>query len=138
MAEVSYIGVVIIATFDVHRQGAPHGEGNRSSIPCRRHETESHHPLPWDLTLGKPVQEINFPQADESDAIYSLVYHPKAGILVLGHPTRNSVYLLHVSSARYNLPMMFSSQVLEHGWPPATLASLLPTQPLPRPPSNSR
>lgn len=66
----------------------------------------------WDLSLGKPVQEINFPHEGESDAICSLVYHPKTGILVVGHPTKNTIYLLHVSSPRYNLPPMSQAKFL--------------------------
>jgi hypothetical protein len=60
----------------------------------------------WDLSLGKPVQEINFPHKQESDGICSLAYHPRSGILAVGHPTRNSIYFLHVSAPQYNLPPM--------------------------------
>jgi WD40 repeat protein len=60
----------------------------------------------WDLGLGKPVQEINFPHDDESDAICSLAFHPRTGILAVGHPTRNSIYLLHVSPPKYTLSPM--------------------------------
>ena len=66
----------------------------------------------WDLSLGKPVQEINFPHESESDAICSLVYHPKTGVLVVGHPTRNTIYLLHVSSPKYNLAPMSQAKFL--------------------------
>ncbi|KAF2491442.1 hypothetical protein BU16DRAFT_119349 [Lophium mytilinum] len=57
----------------------------------------------WDLGLGKPVQEINLPHEKESDAICSVSFHPKTGILAVGHPTRNSVFFIHVSCPRYNL-----------------------------------
>ena len=66
----------------------------------------------WDLSLGKAVQEINFPHESESDAICSLVYHPKTGVLVVGHPTRNTIYLLHVSSPKYNLAPMSQAKYL--------------------------
>lgn len=58
----------------------------------------------WDLGLAKPVQEVRLPHARDSDAICSLAYHPKTGILAVGHPTRNSVYFLHLSAPKYNLP----------------------------------
>ena len=58
----------------------------------------------WDLALGKPVQEIHLPHAKESDAVCSVMYHPATGMLVVGHPTRNSIYFLHLSAPKYNLP----------------------------------
>jgi WD40 repeat protein len=67
----------------------------------------------WDLALGKPVEEINFPHEQESDAICSLAYHPKTGILAVGHPTRNSVYLLHVSAPQYNLPPLSQAKFIQ-------------------------
>lgn len=60
----------------------------------------------WDLGLGKAVQEINLPHDKESDAICSVAFHPKTGIMVVGHPTRNSIYFIHVSCPRYNLPVL--------------------------------
>lgn len=63
-----------------------------------------------DLQLGKIVQELNFPHEQESDAICSIVYHPPTSILVLGHPTRNSVYFIHVSAPKYSLPAMSQAQ----------------------------
>ena len=60
----------------------------------------------WDLGLGKPVQELNFPHEKETDAICSVTYHPASGIIVVGHPTRNSVYFIHLSAPKYNLPSM--------------------------------
>lgn len=66
----------------------------------------------WDLSLLKPVEEINFPHDSESDAICSLAYHSKSGILAVGHPTRNSIYLLSVSAPKYNLPPMAQSKYL--------------------------
>lgn len=58
----------------------------------------------WDLCLGRSVQEVCFPHEKESDAICSITYHPSSGIVVVGHPTRNSLYLLHLSAPKYNLP----------------------------------
>ncbi|KAJ9641790.1 hypothetical protein H2199_005003 [Coniosporium tulheliwenetii] len=60
----------------------------------------------WDLALGKPVQEINFPHENESDAICSVVYHPGTGVIAVGHPTRNSIYFIHLSAPKYNLHQM--------------------------------
>ena len=59
-----------------------------------------------DLLLGKIVQELNFPHEQETDAICSIDYHPSSGIIVLGHPTRNSIYLIHLSAPKYNLSPM--------------------------------
>lgn len=58
----------------------------------------------WDLALQKPVQEINLPHTKESDAVCSVVYHAASGIIVVGHPTRNSIYFLHLSAPKYVLP----------------------------------
>jgi WD40 repeat protein len=58
----------------------------------------------WDLALGKQVQELHLPHEKDSDACCSVVYHQNTGMLVVGHPTRNSIYFIHVSSPRYNLP----------------------------------
>lgn len=58
----------------------------------------------WDLGLGKPVQELHFPHDKDSDAICSIAYHPKSGIIALGHPTRNSIYFIHLSAPRYHIP----------------------------------
>lgn len=55
----------------------------------------------WDLALGKPVQEFNLPHSKESDAVCSVMYHPPSGIIVVGHPTRNSIYFLHLSAPKY-------------------------------------
>ncbi|KAK3684081.1 hypothetical protein B0T22DRAFT_483868 [Podospora appendiculata] len=57
----------------------------------------------WDLALGKPVQEFNFPHNKESDAVCSVMYHAPSSMIVVGHPTRNSVYFLHLSAPKYNL-----------------------------------
>ncbi|KAL1895370.1 hypothetical protein Cpir12675_003230 [Ceratocystis pirilliformis] len=56
----------------------------------------------WDLALGKPVQEFNLPHSKESDAVCSVIYHPATGMLVIGHPTRNSIYLAHLSAPKYS------------------------------------
>jgi hypothetical protein len=57
----------------------------------------------WDLALNKPVQEIHLPHSKESDADCSVVYHAATGMIVVGHPTRNSIYFLHLSAPKYNL-----------------------------------
>lgn len=68
----------------------------------------------WDILLGKAVQELNFPHDSETDAICSVAYHPHTGIIVVGHPTRNSVYFVHLSAPRYNLPGMSQAQLIEN------------------------
>lgn len=60
----------------------------------------------WDLGLGKPVQELHFPHDKDSDAICSIAYHAKTGIITLGHPTRNSIYFIHLSAPRYHIPSL--------------------------------
>ena len=67
----------------------------------------------WDLGLGKAVQEINFPHEKESDAICSVAYHPASGMFVVGHPTRNSIYLIHLSAPKYNLQGMSQAKFIE-------------------------
>lgn len=57
----------------------------------------------WDLALGKAVQEFNLPHSKESDAVCSVMYHPASGMIVIGHPTRNSVYFAHFSAPKYSL-----------------------------------
>ncbi len=57
----------------------------------------------WDLALGKPVQEFNLPHSKESDAVCSVMYHPPSGMIIVGHPTRNSIYFLHLSAPKYNM-----------------------------------
>jgi hypothetical protein len=66
----------------------------------------------WDLGLGQQVQEINFPHSDESDAICSLAFNTKLSMLVVGHPTRNSIYLLHVSPPKYGLQPMSQARYM--------------------------
>lgn len=73
----------------------------------------------WDLGLGKCVQELRFPesvagvgksepssQKENSHAVCSVTYHPKTSIICVGHPGRNSVYFIHLSAPKYNLPQM--------------------------------
>jgi len=60
----------------------------------------------WDLGLNKAVQEIHLPHENESDAICSVAFHPRTGIMAVAHPTRNSIFFVHVSCPRYNLPVM--------------------------------
>ncbi|KAI2615129.1 hypothetical protein GGR54DRAFT_309587 [Hypoxylon sp. NC1633] len=57
----------------------------------------------WDLALGKPVQEYSLPHSKESDPVCSVVYHPPTGMIVVGHPTRNSIYFLHLSAPKYTI-----------------------------------
>lgn len=57
----------------------------------------------WDIALGKAVQEINFPHENETDGICSVNYHANSGIVVVGHPTRNSIFFIHLSAPRYTL-----------------------------------
>lgn len=66
----------------------------------------------WDLGLCKAVQEINLPHENESDAICSVSFHPKTGIMAVAHPTRNSIFFVHVSCPRYNLPVMSQAQFI--------------------------
>lgn len=67
----------------------------------------------WDLGLGKAVQEVTFPHEKESDAICSVAYHPGSGIIVVGHPTRNSIYFVHLSAPKYNLPTMTQAKYVQ-------------------------
>ncbi|KAL8717968.1 MAG: hypothetical protein Q9225_004842 [Loekoesia sp. 1 TL-2023] len=67
----------------------------------------------WDLCLLKAVQELNFPHDSETDAICSVAYHPSSGIIVVGHPTRNSIYFIHLSAPKYNLPSMSQARFLQ-------------------------
>jgi hypothetical protein len=62
----------------------------------------------WDLALGKPVQELHLPHEKESDAVCSVVYHASTGMITVGHPTRNSIYFIHLSSPKYNLAKTMS------------------------------
>ena len=57
----------------------------------------------WDIALGKAVQELNFPHENETDGVCSVNYHPNSGIIVVGHPTRNSLFFIHLSAPRYAL-----------------------------------
>lgn len=67
----------------------------------------------WDLALGKPVQEFNLPHSKESDAVCSVMYHAASGMIVIGHPTRNSVYFAHLSAPKYNLKSMSQAEYIE-------------------------
>jgi hypothetical protein len=70
----------------------------------------------WDIGLGKAVQELKFPHENESDAICSVAYHAGSGMIVVGHPTRNSIYFVHLSAPRYNLqPMSQASFIKRSG-----------------------
>ncbi|KAL8786605.1 MAG: hypothetical protein Q9195_008127 [Heterodermia aff. obscurata] len=67
----------------------------------------------WDLGLGKAVQELHFPHEKEDDPICSIAYHPASGIIVVGHPTRNSLYFVHLSAPRYSIPSMSQAAYLK-------------------------
>jgi hypothetical protein len=67
----------------------------------------------WDIGLSKAVQELNFPHETETDGICSVCYHPNSGIIVVGHPTRNSIYFVHLSAPRYALAPMTQAAYLE-------------------------
>lgn len=67
----------------------------------------------WDLGIGRIVQELNFPHENETDAICSIAYHPKSAIITIGHPTRNSIYLVHLSAPKYNLSAMSQAHYVE-------------------------
>ncbi|KAL3466542.1 hypothetical protein BJX64DRAFT_230809 [Aspergillus heterothallicus] len=67
----------------------------------------------WDIGLGKAVQELKFPHENESDAICSVAYHASSGMLVVGHPTRNSIYFVHLSAPRYNLQPMSQASFIK-------------------------
>ncbi|KAJ9604524.1 hypothetical protein H2200_010637 [Cladophialophora chaetospira] len=62
----------------------------------------------WDVALGKAVQELNFPHESETDGICSVLYHALSGIIVVGHPTRNSLFFIHLSAPRYTLSTTLS------------------------------
>lgn len=57
----------------------------------------------WDISLGKPIQEINLPHEKDSDAVCSVLFHPQTSVVVVGHPTRNSIYFINLSVPRYGL-----------------------------------
>jgi len=67
----------------------------------------------WDLALGKPVQEFNLPHSKESDAVCSVMYHPSSGMIVIGHPTRNSIYFAHLSAPKYNLKSVSQAEYIQ-------------------------
>ena len=67
----------------------------------------------WDLCLGKAVQELSFPHEKETDAICSVTYNPASGIITVGHPTRNSIYFIHLSAPKYNLPSMSQAKFVQ-------------------------
>ncbi|KAI9780283.1 MAG: hypothetical protein M1816_003125 [Peltula sp. TS41687] len=67
----------------------------------------------WDLALGKPVQEVHFPHDNEADGICSISYHSSSGIIIVGHPTRNSIYFLTLSAPKYSLPSMSQAMYVE-------------------------
>ena len=68
----------------------------------------------WDLWLGKAVQEICLPHEQDSDGICSIAYHPKSGIVAIGHPTRNSIYFIHLSAPKYNLHPMDQAKYIKN------------------------
>lgn len=67
----------------------------------------------WDLALGKPVQEFNLPHSSESDAMCSIMYHPASGMIVVGHPTRNSIFFAHLSAPKYTLKGVSQAEYIQ-------------------------
>lgn len=67
----------------------------------------------WDLALGKPVQEFNLPQGKESDPMCSVMYHPTSGMIIIGHPSRNSVYFAHLSAPKYTLKGVSQAEYIQ-------------------------
>ncbi|KAI1002771.1 hypothetical protein K3495_g5433 [Podosphaera aphanis] len=69
----------------------------------------------WDIALRKPVQVINLPHSNDSDPICSVTYHASTGMIMVGHPTRNSIYFFHFSAPKYNLTKSLSqAEYMEH------------------------
>ena len=67
----------------------------------------------WDIALGKAVQEIHFPHVDETDGICSVAYHASSSIVVVGNPTRNSIFFLSLSAPRYTIQAMSQASYAE-------------------------
>ncbi|KAK3671670.1 hypothetical protein LTR78_008403 [Recurvomyces mirabilis] len=67
----------------------------------------------WDLGLGKAVQELRLPHEKDSDGFVSINYHPKTGIIALGHPTRNTIYFIHLSAPKYNIALMDQARYID-------------------------
>ncbi|XP_044723784.1 WD40 repeat-like-containing domain [Hirsutella rhossiliensis] len=67
----------------------------------------------WDLALEKLVQEFNLPHSKESDAVCSVMYHPTSGMIIIGHPTRNSVYFAHLSAPKYTLKGVSQAEYIQ-------------------------
>ncbi|KAI1770506.1 hypothetical protein F4818DRAFT_257535 [Hypoxylon cercidicola] len=67
----------------------------------------------WDLALGKPVQEFNLPHTKESDPVCSIMYHPPSGMIVVGHPMRNSIYFLHLSAPKYTIKSLSQVEYIQ-------------------------
>ncbi|TWU74157.1 hypothetical protein ED733_005802 [Metarhizium rileyi] len=67
----------------------------------------------WDIGLGKAVQEFNLPHSKESDAVCSVMYHPASGMIVIGHPTRNSIYFAHFSAPKYSVEIVSQAEYIE-------------------------
>ena len=67
----------------------------------------------WDIALGKAVQELNLPHETETDGVCSVNYHPNSGIIVIGHPTRNSIYFIHLSAPKHALPTMTQADFVQ-------------------------
>lgn len=64
----------------------------------------------WDLALNRPVQEINFPQSSDNDPMCSLAYHSPTSNIIVGNPSRNSIFLIHFSAPKYNLAPQSQAQ----------------------------
>ena len=66
----------------------------------------------FDLTLDKVIQEIHFPHDNESDAICSVAFHPETSLIIVGHPTRNSIYVIQLSAPKYHLPSISQAKLI--------------------------
>lgn len=67
----------------------------------------------FDLGLGKAVQELNFPHDKETDPICSIHYHAKSSIIAVGHPTRNSIFFIHLSVPKNGLNSKSQAEYIE-------------------------
>lgn len=67
----------------------------------------------WDLALARAVQELRLPYDEDSNAQCSIAFHPASGTVVVGHPGRNSIYYLTLSSPRYAVQPMSQATYFE-------------------------
>ena len=67
----------------------------------------------WDFALARAVQELRLPYDENSNAQCSVAFHPASGTLVVGHPGRNSIYYLTLSSPKYSVQAMSQATYFE-------------------------